>query len=138
MCFYLKISQRLSQDEHSSIANLQSHSRNHKALKTIRNLIIIYAVCVFPARLFAIMRQIKGLFKEIPFESPFTVFNSLFKVANAIFNCFWYSNNVLNVLVYAKMIKGFRRFLCNLLTLGVVGRRKRSASSSSANSTVMD
>ena len=89
----------------------ESKKRNSLALKTLRNLIIVYICCVFPGRL-----VVTGLHVEDNFRTDGRRF--YFKFVHEISSWVSLLNNVVNVFVYGVMIKDFRRFLLTLITFG--------------------
>ena len=114
LCFFFyKMSRSLNNNNKSTtgsaatIANDQTRERNMIALRTVKYLIVIYFVTVV---LFKIAVSI--LISNI---KDFNILSSLYERYGEIFYLF---NNVNNVFVYAKFIKGFRHFLWNFFTCG--------------------
>ena len=113
LCFFFyKMSRSLNNNNKSTtcpvatIANDRTRERNMIALRTVKYLIVIYFVTVV---LFKIAVSI--LISNI---KDFKIY-SLYERYGDIFYLF---NNVANVFVYVKFIKGFRHFLCNFFTCG--------------------
>lgn len=91
----------------------ESKRRNKLALKTLRNLIIVYIACVFPGRL-----VIAGLNLEDRYRTGGTERVYYFYFVQELFSLIALFNYVVNVFVYAVMIKDFRKFILTLITFG--------------------
>ena len=115
-CFH-NISKRLNQDQNQE-HHLQNYQRKKVALKTLRILIIMYMLFVFPGRLFGFSCVF------IFFDAPSVFRQSVFIIAVYFMDIFLYLNNVCNVFVYTWHIVGFRRFLKKFLTFGLLEKRK--------------
>ena len=89
----------------------ESKKRNDVALRTLRNLIIVYIVTVFPGRLVVSVLHLDDNFRDNVTTRYFNFVHQLFSLISLL-------NNVVNVFVYAVIIKDFRRFLLTLFTFG--------------------
>ena len=111
--FFFEMSKSLNNNNKSTtcpaatIANDQTRERNMIALRTVKYLIVIYFVTVV---LVKIVISIIGKIES----NNINVINSVRKT----FQTFYLTNNVANVFVYSKFIKGFRKFLLNVFTCG--------------------
>ena len=112
MYFFLRrIQNWMNKDVNQLPLTEESKKRNSLALKTLRNLIIVYITCVFPGRL-----VVTGLHVEDNFRTDGIRFS--FKFVHELFSLVSLLNNVVNVFVYAVMIMDFRRFILTLITFG--------------------
>ena len=100
-----------------------SRKRNRKALQTIRGLIMVYNIIVLPFRLFdaAIVIYIfvvsrKGTQLVLMLRSFMGIISSITLLTHF--------NSMLNIFVYLRIIPGFRKFIINIFTLGLLNRRK--------------
>ena len=126
--FYRKIKQKIDDDKTNSFElNPQSRQRNHTALKTIRSLIMVYIICVCPARIiYAFLHTVNIYAQREPLFHATLI--SYISVIRALTVFTYYFNNLLNVFVYAKMMTGFRQFLIHVLTFKFLHdcRRKKT------------
>ena len=121
--FYHKIEKKLTENEMGSnfVLSELSRQRNRRALKTLRFLLIIFAVTVAPGRILflvtAVMlwtnRFMVGYWLWAPYIYPVFILSSVLV----------YSNYVVNVFVYIKMFPDFRRFLLRIFSFGRCGKR---------------
>ena len=109
--FFRRIQNWMNKDVNHLPLTEESKKRNSLALKTLRNLIIVYICCVFPGRL-----VVTGLNAEDNFRTDRR--RIYFSLVHELFSLVCLLNNVVNVFVYAVMIKDFRRFLLTVITLG--------------------
>ena len=88
-----------------TLSNAKSHKRKVDALKTLKYLLIIYVVCVFPGRLFATIAYILSILSSI--------FHSYLKVLDPVYYFLLFAcslNNMVNVFVFLWMMPNFRQF----------------------------
>lgn len=116
------VSSRVNRQEIASSTSSSSqqccrNKKNENATKTLRNLVIIYILCVWPGRLEHI-----AMFLFVKFELLFYLENYLIiSILDESFDFLMFVNNVVNVFVYAFMIRKFRSFLWKLLSCGTYG-----------------
>ena len=110
-CFYRRIRVWMNADFNHLPLTPESKKRNELALRTLRNLIIIYIATVFPGRL-----ALSALHADDNFRDNVTT--NYFNFVHQVFTTLSLINNVVNVFVYVVMIKDFRRFLLTLITFG--------------------
>ena len=106
LCFFLfKMTNDLK--KRTAIANDQTRKRNKIALNTVKYLITIYFLTV-------VLVQIV----EIIMVDHFETFrkNAILNIFTAALSQFYLINNMINVFVYARFMKGFRHFLWNIKT----------------------
>ena len=114
-----KIEEKLSEYELDTNIVL----RNRKALKTLRFLLVIFAVTVIPGHIVFLVTYtiiwmegfMIGFWIWIPYVYP------VYLLSVVLF----FSNNVVNVFVYIKMFPGFRRFLLKIFTFGRCGKNEQ-------------
>ena len=112
MYFFLRrIQNWMNKDTNQLPLTEESKKRNSLALKTLRNLIIVYICCVFPGKLVVTGLHVEDNFRTDGRRFYFNFVHELFSLVSLL-------NNVVNVFVYAVMIKDFRRFLLTLITFG--------------------
>ena len=113
--FYNKLKTTLfadSQDKAASpskrkLFNAKSQKRKEDALKTLKYLLIIYVVCVFPGRLFGTIAYLISIYNN-------TIFNNYLKVLDPVYYFLLFAcslNNMVNVFVFLWMMPDFRRFV---------------------------
>lgn len=90
----------------------ESKKRNRVALRTLRNLIIVYIACVFPGRIVVAGIHIDDNYQTEGRRDYFNLVHELFSLVSLF-------NNVVNVFVYAAMIKDFRKFILSIFTFGL-------------------
>ena len=112
--FYCRIRDWMSKEVNNFPLTEESKQRNKLALKTLRNLIIVYIACVFPGRLVIVGLNIADKYRT----DGAVVTVNYFHFVQELFSLIALFNNVINVFVYAVMIKDFRRFILTLLTFG--------------------
>ena len=98
--------------------------RNQKALKVLLLLILVFTFTVVPARSFYYL-----WLNYVYFDSESVLINWNWKVWIVIEYMSYVStllNNVLNCVVYAKMMNDYRKFLKNIFTLGLLRRKSRN------------
>ena len=127
---YRKISRRML-EEQTANNFLQSRLRNRRALRTIRGLIILFSISVFGMRilLFSTFMNLDGM-RVANFYIVLTIY---YQIVNPLGLVLFYSNNILNIFIYAKMIAGFRRFLLTVLTCGMYERRRAVSTNTDGN-----
>jgi len=92
-----------------------SQKRNKKAMKTLKWLIIIYTFSITPSRIFGI---------AILAANKFNIIGSSIWPKLILYTLFL-TNNIINVFVYACMMKRFRKFLLNVFTFGLSKRNRQ-------------
>ena len=112
--FYSRIRNWMSQDTNEFPLTEESKKRNRLALRTLRNLIVVYVACVFPGRLVVTVLHIEDNYRKEGGNVRLYYFNFV----HELFSLITLLNNVVNVFVYAAMIKDFRRFILSLITFG--------------------
>ena len=110
-CLYHRIRVWMNNDVNHLPLTEESKKRNSLALKTLRNLIIVYIAFVFPGRLVVTALHIEDNFRANERSHYFSLIHELSSLVSLL-------NNVVNVFVYAVMIKDFRKFILNLVTFG--------------------
>ena len=132
--FYHKMARKTNQDERRNSFTLSNRSRlrNRRALRTIRGLIVLFTVSVVTVRVTMLILRIIVLDWG---ESTHIIIGMYFLIAHPFETLLFYSNNMLNVFIYAKMNSGFRRFLLTVFTCGVYGRGRMNKSVSTSNRT---
>ena len=118
--FYHQMKRKLFEEERKNTFTLndQSRRRNRIALRNIKNLNIVYAVFVIPGRFIDALVYIT-LWLDL---NDGFLFNELFKhylsLIYALSNTAVYLNNACNIIVYIKLVSGFRRFLADIFCCG--------------------
>ena len=112
--FYARIRNWMNLDANEFPLTDESRKRNLLALRTLRNLIIVYVVCVFPGRLVVTGLHIDDNYRTESGLGRIYYFNFV----HELFSLISLLNNVVNVIVYAVMIKDFRGFILTLVTFG--------------------
>eukprot|EP00111_Clytia_hemisphaerica_P011630 TCONS_00034179-protein len=122
MCyFYRKMSRGLKMDAMlNSMTSCQR--RNRLALKTLKNLILVYVLCVFPGRLMVLIQMV--VLQLVQTSDP-----TLFSCIHLFLGFLYTSNNTVNVFVYARIIADFRRFLRSIVTLSCLRKPQDKFSS---------
>ena len=125
--FYHKMSKAMPRDEHANTFSLsdQSRSRNRAALRTVRGLILLFTFTVVTTRIMDFVKRVMSYYHDREKDPPnfyiiFAIFNTVTEPLNFLL---YYSNNILNILIYARMIPGFRRFLLAVFTFGLYHRK---------------
>lgn len=124
VALYRKMSKKMNTEDLVTVFPLHqlSRERNRTALRTIRGLIFVFGVTVIPVRFVDILRWGLYIYAD-KFRPPFyTVLKSFRLIVYPLVLTTFYLNNMLNILIYAKMMPRFRHFLWNLFTLGRYGR----------------
>jgi len=85
---------------------LQQHRRNKTAMKTLKWLIIIYMLSIFPGRFMELLRMFRS-YLNLQYSQMLIDFAFLIRL----------TNNMVNILVYVSMIKGFRKYLIKIILL---------------------
>ena len=99
----------------------KSQHRNRVALWTLKNLILVYVFCVFPGRLLVLMQL---AITQFVLGADMSRQNaSLFSFIHLLLGMLYMSNNGVHVMVYARLVQGFRRFLKQLFTCGYLRSR---------------
>ena len=109
--FYRRIRNWMLNESNDFPLTEESKRRNSMALNVLRNLIIVYIASVFPGRLVVTGLHIEDNFLNGELKYYFKLFHQLFSLISIL-------NNLVNVFVYAFMMKDFRRFLLTLITFG--------------------
>ena len=112
--FYRKIWRKMER-ESPTLDNAEVNERNRIALLTLRNLIFVYVLTVFPGRLVVTSFHIYENFSSVDVSATH-VFHELFSLLSL-------ANNVVNVFVYMVIIKDFRRFVWNVFTVSKLRRK---------------
>ena len=125
MMFYLywKIKQKLDSDQRSNTFPDSSPiwKWNQTALRTIKALTVLYASAVIPGRVFHTIGL--GLATHAQNSKNKYFYDYAIIFTNILSPFAFYSNNILNLFIYAKMIPDFRKFLLMIITFGLYGRR---------------
>ena len=106
--FYRRIQNWMNQDANDLPLSDGSKRRNRVALKTLRNLIIVYIACVFPGRFAVVGIHIDDINRTEGRHDYFDLVHELSSLVSLL-------NNVANVFVYASIIKDFRAFLLSIV-----------------------
>ena len=109
--FYLRIRNWMLKESNNFPLTEESKRRNSMALKVLHNLIIVYIACVFPARLVMTGLHIEDNFGTGKRKYYFDLVHEILSLVSLL-------NNLVNVFVYAFMMKDFRRSLLTLITFG--------------------
>ena len=120
--FYRKMARAMTQEENANHLSSQSHHNNRRALKIIRRLVFLFTISVVTTRFLLFLRVFLDMyaFKRPPFYKIIMMHNM---ISSSFVHILFYSNNMLNIFIYAKMIPGFRRFLLTFFTFGMYERR---------------
>ena len=110
--FYCRIRNWMNQEVNNLPLTDESKKRNRVALRTLRNLIIVYIACVFPGRIVVAGIHIDDNYQTEGRRDYFNLVHELFSLVSLF-------NNVVNVFVYAAMIKDFRKFILSIFTFGL-------------------
>ena len=129
--FYRKIDQRLTLDDATdslSVNNNRSRVRNRNALNTLRHLILVYIIFVSPGNIIHIATHLIEMYYLADGNRPKFLFLLISYIIfmKALSYFVLYMNNILNIVVYVRMIPGFRDFLITIFTLGLKGKRSRT------------
>ena len=110
------------QNDSSNIGNF-INKRNRSALRTLVLLMLIYILSVAPGRIFMYRYGNYFLFEQesLNFDTKHYALLWISIVARILF----LTNNVVNFLVYAYMMKGFRKFLISIVTLGILKKLRK-------------
>ena len=97
----------------------QRRQRNRAALRTVTGLIFIYLLTVVPVRvgdlIFMILRWAMD-----PLTTNFYIIVEIAGAfLNPIYNMVFYSTNILNIFICARIIPDFRKFFLYVFTLGI-------------------
>ena len=114
---YMKKEQKNSRNENSTKNKIRK--RNQKALKVLFMLVIIFGVTSIPSRVYIYIARHFILFSLENTPALQMNYKSLLLIEHVAYLLFLL-NNVVNFLVYAFMIVGFRRFLFKCLTFGLL------------------
>jgi len=111
--FNLKIGRRI-QTENLNDGSVYSHAvyrkKKKRALNTLKTLNIVYAASIIPGRTINFsFFFVENFFKKA--KQYHTMFNHVYNASNVLF----YVNNMVNVIVYAKIIVDFRRYVIAIL-----------------------
>ena len=93
------------------------NKRNRNAFKTLTILVIIYALSVGPGLIIKYLSGHNLLFVKDPLDFSKRHYALLW--TSTLSWLLFLANNVVNFIVYAYMIKGFRKFLFSILSLGI-------------------
>ena len=125
--FYRKMSKAMHRDEHANTFSLsnQSRLRNRTALQTIKGLTLLFIYTVLTTRVLHFIKNVmRYYYKQNSPKSKFYIVFGIYIHATKPLNIpLFFSNNMLNVFIYARMIPGFRRFLLAVFTLGLYSQR---------------
>jgi len=116
--FYRRICKKIKESQMPYIEikhKNDSQKRNKKAMKTLKWLIIIYTFSITPSRIFGI---------TILAANKFNIISSSIWPKLILYTLFL-ANNIINVFVYARMMKRFRKFLLNVFTFGLSKRNRQ-------------
>ena len=95
----------------------ESTRRKKKALRTLKYLITIYALCVAPGRSMLIVQELLG------YKDNKLIINHTFEASNLLL----FANNIANIFIYIVMMSNLRTFLFIILTCGY--KKKRTSNS---------
>ena len=98
---------------------LDNHIRRKVARRTLRTLIAMYILFVYPGRLGFISIICIAFYDPLLYNRHYSVFNTIIGFLNISI----YFNNMGNVFIYAWLIVGFRRFLKNIFTFRLLERQ---------------
>ncbi|XP_066932276.1 proteinase-activated receptor 2-like [Clytia hemisphaerica] len=121
--FYRMISKKLEADENSNTLQIheQSRQRNRRAVRTIKALIMLYAIAVIPGRITDILLTVHLYVVINKFLTAVPLLVSFHHIMYVITSFCIHLNNILNFFIYARMIPGFQTFLLRLFTCGSCG-----------------
>ena len=124
--YYHKISSYMKKEENKS-ANINEvfqkiQKRNRKALKVLLLLILIFVFTATPARTYFYVWSYLSIFE---FDSIYELDWKSIRMFEHVTYILTFSNHVVNFIVYACIIVGFRKFLLNLVTFGYWGKREK-------------
>eukprot|EP00111_Clytia_hemisphaerica_P021432 TCONS_00063075-protein len=126
--FYIKIKQRLDHADISSqfASNDASRQRNRLVLRTLKALIVVYVIFAYPGRIFALIGN--ALFYYGSKENPPNqdLMNAGISLVHIIAMFLYFSNNIVNVFVYFKLMPEFRSFVLTIMTLGIYKKKGTS------------
>ena len=106
--FYYKMSKALKESQES-----RSKEHNKKALKTLRNLLWLFAVTLVLSKI--ILASLINIFTDINEAGLSKTEIDMISYAEIFFTDLIYWNNIGNFFIYLKMMPEFRRFMRNLL-----------------------
>lgn len=112
--FYRKISTKIQTDMLKSITQVNSNihlNRKAKALRVLRLLIAVFIVFIVPGRIYMMVLMVL-----LPHGNISTSTTLIWYQLGMITMFSSFLNNTVNVLVYAYIMKDFRRFLINIFT----------------------
>ena len=112
------IDSKSSSQNHNSI-----NKRNVNAFKTLTFLVLIYVFSIVPGRLF--MYVWGHYFTFVKNDLVFDTKHYALLWTSMVARISFLDNNVVNFIVYAYMIKGFRKFLFSVLAFGILKKLKK-------------
>jgi len=111
-----KVSKRLDLNQEHQFDN---YARKKAALKTLRTLIVMYLVFIYPGRSCFVIIIFLSYNAPLLYNRNYISFNI---ILNSM-EIFVYLNNMGNVFIYAWLIVAFRRFLKRIFTLRIFKRQ---------------
>ena len=126
----MKSEQQISKNGDST-AIYKIRKRNKKATKVLLLLIVVYGLTTIPSRIYLYISRHFFVF-ELTSDSIRMNYKNLLLLEHVAY-LLLLLNNVVNFVVYAYMIIGFRRFMFKCLTFGCYGRKVIQRHSSSVN-----
>ena len=105
--FYHRSSKKLRSENAADVMNVYVRMRNKNALNTLKLLLTIYFFSVFLSRILDLAFSY--------FEHSSVTFLSIFRIVSTY--VIYPQNNILNIIVYATVMKDFRLFLKKILWL---------------------
>jgi len=123
--FYNKISvkvksfHRISNELNQNEQQFDNYTRKKVALKTLRTLIILYVLFIYPGRFGFVSINIISFYDPLLYKRHANAFNIILNLMeNSV-----YINNMGNVFIYAWLIVDFRRFLKKVFTFRIFERQ---------------
>ena len=126
--FFSKIEKKLTENEtdRNLVLSELSRQRNRKALKTLRILLAIFVITVFPGQILFIVSAYAIKFMHVDgLMIGYWLWIPYMHAVNLLSVVLFFANNVLNVFVYLKMFPDFRRFLLKIFTFGRCGKNEQ-------------
>ena len=105
--FYWKTCKHIKKD---TTSNNTSKAKRKNATKTLRGLVILNLIAVLILKTILYIMSIVRRIETLNTDSK-TIINNFFIIVNF---AFYYSTNILNVVIYAKMMPDFRRFMIGI------------------------
>ena len=118
---YVKIKKKMDSEETTTNDFRLSHKsrqRNRAALRTIKGLVLLFAVTVILVRILSLLNW--GLSHYMISSQPSFgwVISNYIDMLSPFLILNYFMNNILNIFIYAKMIPDFRDFVLKVHTFG--------------------